>query len=238
MKSNLKIDWCSHEAAKYACTHWHYSRCMPQSKIVKIGAWENDKFIGCILFSSGANNNLGKEFGLDCTECCELTRVALTKHESPVSRIFSIAVKMLKKNFPGLKMIVSYADPEHGHHGGIYQATNWLYVGLSGSSNEYIIHGKRVHGRSVRNSPHWKNRAKGITTNDFVRLIDPNFKIVRGSRKHKYLFPLTDELRKKYSEFVKPYPKRASEAGDGGDHPHSGSATLTRTLHPCEVANG
>jgi hypothetical protein len=37
---DLKVDFCSHEAAKYACEHWHYSRCVPASKLIKIGVWE------------------------------------------------------------------------------------------------------------------------------------------------------------------------------------------------------
>ena len=45
-KVELKLDWCSYEAAKYACEHWHYSKCMPVGKTVKIGVWENKKYIG------------------------------------------------------------------------------------------------------------------------------------------------------------------------------------------------
>ena len=31
-KANLKIDWATHEAAKYACTNWHYSKSVPINK--------------------------------------------------------------------------------------------------------------------------------------------------------------------------------------------------------------
>jgi hypothetical protein len=34
-KAILKLDWCSHEAAKYACENWHYSKCVPNQKTVK-----------------------------------------------------------------------------------------------------------------------------------------------------------------------------------------------------------
>ena len=55
------------------------------------------------------------------TECAELCRVALTKHETPVSKIISIACRMLKKAMPGLRLVVSFADPERGHVGVVYQ---------------------------------------------------------------------------------------------------------------------
>ena len=46
-KPTLKIDWASHEAAKFACVNWHYSKCLPIGKLVKVGVWEDSKYIGC-----------------------------------------------------------------------------------------------------------------------------------------------------------------------------------------------
>ena len=42
---SLRLDWCSYAAAKYACENWHYSKCLPASKIVKIGVWEDEKYL-------------------------------------------------------------------------------------------------------------------------------------------------------------------------------------------------
>ena len=110
MSVDLRLDWCSYEAAKYAVEHWHYSRSMVAGKSSKVGVWEDGKFIGCVVFSRGANNHLGSPYGLEQTDLCELTRVALTRHVAPVSRIVSIAVRMLRKQSPGLRLIVSFAD--------------------------------------------------------------------------------------------------------------------------------
>ena len=120
-RPELKLDWCGHDAAKYAVEHWHYSECLPAGKLLKVGVWEAGLFIGAVIFSRGANNNLGRPFSLAQVEIAELTRIALTKHCAPVTRIVSIAFQFLRKNSPGLRLIVSYADPLKGHHGGIYQ---------------------------------------------------------------------------------------------------------------------
>ena len=32
-KPTLKLDWCSHEAAKYAVEHWHYSKRIAQKQV-------------------------------------------------------------------------------------------------------------------------------------------------------------------------------------------------------------
>lgn len=126
---SLRLDWCSHEAAKYAVEHWHYSKSLPTPPLVKIGVWEDEKFIGCVMFSRGSNNNMLKPYSLSVTEGCELTRVALTTHKAPVSRIVSIALRMVRKEMCGLRLVVSYADPNKGHAGSIYQAGGWVYVG-------------------------------------------------------------------------------------------------------------
>lgn len=195
----LKIDWCSFEAAKFAVERWHYSRVMPSGKLTKIGVWENDKFIGCVLFGRGANNCLGKPYGLTQIECCELVRIALTKHETPVTRIVSIAIKMLRKLAPGLKLIISFADLEQNHHGGIYQGGNWIYTGQSKPADEYIVRGTRMHGRSMR-AQYGTHVGK-----DFIHPM-------KGSAKHRYAMPLDEETKKKVLLLSKSYPKRAKQA--------------------------
>lgn len=43
--------------------------------------------------------------------------------------IVSKAINYFKKYNPNDILIVSYSDPMQNHKGGIYQATNWIYVG-------------------------------------------------------------------------------------------------------------
>ena len=140
----LKCDWATHEAAKYACEHWHYSKCMPVGKIFKIGAWEDGIFIGVVLFSRGANCNMAKPYGLEQTECVELTRIALRGHKHFVSEIMMQAIKKLHEYNPGIRLIISYADPLQGHVGAIYQATNWIYTGHTQAGRKYLINGKKI----------------------------------------------------------------------------------------------
>jgi hypothetical protein len=207
-KSELRVDWATHAAAKYACEHWHYSGSVPVPPLVKVGVWERRKFIGVVIFSRGATPSLLKPYGLSQTQGCELTRVALTSHAATVSRIVKLAIKFLKKKDPGLKLVVSFADPDEGHHGGIYQAGNWIYTGLSSSSIEYIdSKGKRWHARMVKQ--------KGWTTvNGIVRKTltpDQCTKIVKPG-KHRYLMPLDPEMRAKILPLAQPYPKRPKQA--------------------------
>src|SRR5436190_9173385 len=146
----MKLHWCCHKAAKYAVEHWHYSRLMPVFKLAKLGVWE-DRFVGSVIYGVGATPEIGKPFGLKQIEVCELVRVALTKHDTPTSRIVAISLRMIQKEYPGLKLVVSFADSAQGHVGTLYQAGGWLYLG----SKEYlaykvkgeILHPKSCHSR-------------------------------------------------------------------------------------------
>ena len=171
---------------------------MPSGKLVKFGVWEDDIFIGAVVFGRGANNHLASSFGLLQTECCELVRVALKAHKAPVSKIVAISLKELSRSNPGMKLVVSYADFSNQQHLGIiYQASNWIYLGerktIKGSY--YIIAGQLMHGRSVRAK--W-----GSDKN-----IPYDWEYAEQFMKHIYVMPLNKETRKEFLPQSKPYPK-------------------------------
>jgi len=229
-KPVLKVDWATHEAAKYACVNWHYSNSVPVPPLVKIGVWEHGKYIGVVLFSRGANNNLLKPFGLLQTEGCELTRIALTSHLSAVSRVVKIAIAFLKQNSPFLRLIVSFADPSHGHHGGIYQAGNWIYTGKQPPTVEYLApDGKQWHGRMV--SKDGKIKVQGVYIKCWRY---DQCTAVNRQGKHRYLMPLDDEMRKRIAPLAQPYPKRVKKQ-DSECPSELGGAVPTDTLQNAAV---
>ena len=214
-RPDLRLDWCSHNAAKYAVEHWHYSKSLPTPPLVKIGVWEEGKFIGCVLFSHGANYHIGDKWGASQFEVCELSRIALTKHKSPVSRIGSIALKLFSSQSSGVQLIISYADRDKGHHGGIYQAMNWAYIGLSGGSEKVWYKGQWVHKRTVDSK--YGNHI--------------GFETIKTEGKHTYCFPLTSAMKAQLSTLSKPYPKRPKDSSEpSAIHAGEGGAAPTRAL--------
>ncbi len=166
---------------------------MPCGKLVKIGVWEDDRFIGAIIFGRGASPKLLERYGLIQTQGCELVRVAMTKHKTPASKCMVIALKLLKRVNPGLRLVVSFADPEHGHAGGIYQAGNWIYTGRTDPQSKRIYHGRIMHQRSA-----------GSILGTTAGLVK-----TKATWKHRYLYPLDDAMRAQIEPLRKPYPKRA-----------------------------
>jgi hypothetical protein len=232
-KADLRLDWCSHAAAKYAVEHWHYSKTFPRNKTIKVGAWENGRYIGVVVFGTGASDTLGKRFSLTPFQTCELVRIALTIHETQVTRIVSVAMKFLRIHCPDIRLVVSFADPEHGHHGGIYQGGGWVYAGMTEPSDEYIINGKRMHGRAIRKTME-RYSIPGKNTLERIRAWrDPKAYSIDGSSKHRYLMTLDAEMRKRILPLAKPYPKRAgSDTKDTPCHRQGeGGSTPTPALH-------
>lgn len=218
IKTELKIDWATHEAAKFAVENWHYSKTLPVGKMAKVGAWEDGRFVGVVIFAWGMNKDLGTPYRLRLGQCAELVRVALTRHQSAVSKILAIAIRFLKKQSSGLRLLVSFADPSEGHHGGIYQANGWQYTGTSPQSFEWLLDGKRLNRRAY--TGHNFGNAKMEIPKRAVK------RKVLG--KHRYLMPLDLEMKKQIMPLAKPYPKRASsdtsdtpsdQLGKGGARP-------------------
>jgi hypothetical protein len=185
---------------------------------VALGAWEDEEYVGCVVFGHGANPQIGSPFGLTINQCVELTRIALkSSHASPVSRIVRLALKFLKESQPGVRLVVSYADQSQGHHGGVYQAGNWIYIGSMKGVPSLRFMGKVWHAKALR------------TSYPGLKHSDPRVEKVPAGDKHKYLMPLDDAMRAQIAPLAKPYPKRAKD--QAASHPDAlGGETPTRAL--------
>ncbi len=209
--------------AKKAVTRWHYSRSLPTGKLVSLGVWEDARFVGIVIFSRGASPWVPYRWGLKKHELCELTRIAMRDHKVAVSRVVSISLRILKKTNPGVRLVLSFADPEQDHHGGIYQASNFVYTGESNPVMENFIDGRWQHVRSS----HWKAKAKGGVPT----------RIRRGKHRYVYVFdpslrPLVEEKR------VEPLPKRTKQSGVAPPVQGGGGGSIpTRALPLDEVVS-
>lgn len=80
----------------------------------------------------------------------ELSRlVKIDQAEAPLSRLISLSMFDIK-NVEGGDLIISYADPEFDHHGGIYQACSWNFSAKRKPIFDgYFINGKFHHRRTL-----------------------------------------------------------------------------------------
>jgi hypothetical protein len=105
-----------------------------------------------------------------------------------------------------LDIVVSYAEIQAGHIGIVYQATNWIYTGMSDRHVEWLLDGKTAkHSRHLFDEHGGVNGAKAFFGERLIKGERP--------RKHRYVFlrgvkKRRKELLSKLRYEPKPYPKK------------------------------
>jgi hypothetical protein len=183
---------------------------LPSGRAIYFGAWQGAEHAGCVVVSRGACANIGRPFDLRQDQIAEVTRIALRPgHVAPVSQVLAIVVRLLRRTNPGLELLVSYADQRQGHHGGVYQAAGWTYLGETHREATLLLHGREVHARTV--SSKFGTRDLG-----WLRAhVDPNAARIDCPPKHKYALPLSAAMHARLALLAQPYPTRDRSTGSG-----------------------
>ena len=107
----------------------HYAHRLPSISYA-YGLYANDYLQGVITFGSFANFRFNDgECIFNKYRCKVLELNRLVVNDSLPHNTLSHFVSMAIKIIPIRPLcIISYSDPNKGHHGYIYQATNWLYT--------------------------------------------------------------------------------------------------------------
>ena len=100
------------------------------------------------MFATPCSENVrssvfGKEYKNSVTELHRLHILDVTPKNTE-SWFISKCLKLLKKEKPHIKAVVSFADSTEGHNGVIYQACNFFYYGKTGKSRFYRDENNRL----------------------------------------------------------------------------------------------
>lgn len=191
----MRITRANKDAVKYACTKFHYSKSVPTVQYAYNIYNDDDEWCGCIVYGGGANNNLAKSFDKNNGEVLELERVALNGKQGYTSQAVAMSLKQLHRDNPIVQIVVSYSDHRQKHLGTIYQATNWIYLGLSLTSDmQYYYKGKWTHQRTIDSLSNKEELKKTLPHRE-------------NSNKFKYVYCFNKKERKKFLKLAQPYPK-------------------------------
>lgn len=193
------------EAVRYACLNFHYAKRTPTSRYAYNVYNDAGEWCGVVIYGPGASPYLASSNGFETGEILELVRVALNGKQPCTSMVVAATLKQIHKDAPEVKAIISFADIDEGHAGTIYQATNWIYLGIGGkrSAGNFIVNGKKYHNKTIYQ--------RHLTREQLMK-IDPNMQEVRATGKHKYIFVFDKRLRREWQKKALPYPKK-----DNGD---------------------
>jgi hypothetical protein len=144
----------------------------------------------------------------NASKVLELNRLCVNDglERNTLSYFVSSCLNMLPKGF----IIVSYADTSQGHNGYIYQATNWIYTGLSAKRTErYDINNPNRHSKSVTEN---KNT------------IYSELAVRERPQKHRYIYFTGSKTQKKHFKKqlnykIEAYPKGENKRYDSSYKP-------------------
>jgi len=121
----------------------HYLHTWPihVRKIYAVKCLIENRLIGTIIYGDPmhtatkfAQSQVPKE------EVLELKRLFIEEKfdsKNMESFVISNSLKLLKQEFPLVKIVITFADESEGHMGTIYQATNAIYLGKSDGKHKY-----------------------------------------------------------------------------------------------------
>lgn len=124
-------------AKKYIIEH-HYSHGCHNGPSPCYGLFEGDNLIGVLMFATPCSENVrasvfGPEHKDWVTELHRLHILDVTPKNAE-SWFISRCLKLLKKDKPNIKAVLSFADSTEGHEGTIYKATNAYFLGTTGKA--------------------------------------------------------------------------------------------------------
>lgn len=195
--------------AKALLVREHYLHSLPGGTCLAFGTFVCSRLLGALTFGVGPTNAHRLVEGATSDDCLTLTRLWLSDElpSNSESRVLGVVLRSLRQN-TNLKFLVSYADPSQGHLGTIYQASNWLYTGLSQATPLYDIgDGKARHSRSV-------SHAYGSHSVKHFARHGVEVKLVPQAPKHRYVYFLDPSFRHRLNVPMLPYPKKVG-ASDG-----------------------
>src|ERR1051325_9759087 len=108
------------------------------------------------------------------------------------------------------KFMIAYADTDAGEIGTIYQACNWVYIGVGASTEQWVAPTGRVYDQKII---HDLTKRQGMTRDYWTKdLLQKGWRRQQSNPKHRYVIVLdkTDLfLKKRFDRPPQPYPKRA-----------------------------
>ncbi|MGI9158140.1 MAG: hypothetical protein ACR2K1_00155 [Saprospiraceae bacterium] len=131
-------------ANKFVKKH-HYSGKYATSSLLHFGCFLDEKLHGVMSFGNPIDRrkllslvHTEKNKPVQWTEFLELNRMAFDDYlpKNSESRCFSVAIRMIKKNAPHIKWIISFSDGTQCGDGAIYRASGFYLTAIRESKND------------------------------------------------------------------------------------------------------
>lgn len=136
----------------------HYSGKIVNNSCLHFGAFLDDKLHGVLSYGSSLDKSkiIGLVDGTGWNEFLELNRMAFDEFLPRNSESYCIAktLKMIKRNAPQVKWVISFADGCSCGDGTIYRASNFILTDIKPNKNlVQLPNGEKIHKMTLESSP-------------------------------------------------------------------------------------
>jgi len=189
----------------------HYSKKFYNATYIHLGVYENDNMLGVLQYGYAMNPaSCGSVVeGTEMNQYLELNRMWLSDEletKYPESRAISYSIKYIKRQYPKIKWIQSFADERCGGFGIVYQACTFSYYGEH-KSDFWELEGQVYHNIQMtvsKDSKRYAGEAKYLQENkDKAKRLN--------LRQFRYIKFLDQREKKKCLLKEQPYPKHYKE---------------------------
>lgn len=206
---------------------YHYSGKVVNNSNLHFGAFLDGRLHGVMSYGNSLDKEkmrgLVKDTGWN--EFIELNRMAFDDYlpKNSESYCISVSLKMIRKNAPHIKWVVSFADGCSCGDGTIYRASNFVLTSIKPNFNLCELpNGEKIHKMTLESNPTSKRKElNGKTYYDitggkfdfkkYVKYTDA--KILKGHQL-RYVYFIDKKSRKKLTVEEIPY-RKIKEVGAG-----------------------
>ena len=187
----------------------HYARRLCPISYA-FGAYRLGALVGVVTYGTPASSTLRVGLAGDewASVVVELNRLCCVTEKNVASALVGRSLRAIPKP----SIVVSYADTAQGHVGYIYQATNFIYTGLSAKRTDWKIKGKEhLHGATIADESRGReHRAEWMRAK-----YGTDFYLEDRPRKHRYVYLCGNKrqraiMRGALNYEALPYPKGES----------------------------
>ena len=139
----------------------HYSGKVVPNSTLHFGCFLDDKLHGVMQYGPSINKKgtINLVEGTGWNEFIELNRMAFDNYlpKYSESRCIAISIRLIKKNAPQIKWVISFADGTQCGDGTIYRASGFKLVGVAKNAgicklNNKVVHIKRTYDLGLTSS--------------------------------------------------------------------------------------
>ena len=136
----------------------HYSGKVVNNSCLHFGAFLDGKLHGVMSYGPSLDKSkiMGLVEGTGWNEFLELNRMAFDEYlpRNSESYCISKSIKLIKKNAPQIKWIISFADGCSCGDGTIYRASNFVLTDIKENKNLVLLpNGEKIHKMTLESNP-------------------------------------------------------------------------------------